>query len=410
MTSFRGISYGPRAPSSDPCGGDVIAPPCGRTSCKGRAARRTARQLDDAVRLFEKAPRRANARAARGGQVWLRRRDYVKAWNIRAAQKMTPTALPTGVSGKWPVGMRPAQRRCELKADRTRPQVPEAQLGSGTAHATQALRGRDHRAPPGSLGPKWRPRFLVRWVSSRWRVTRSATPASIFTQRGGGAEISDHNRASATSTSSAVSLAGDPSTRSGGPGFHRHRTSARPSARHCLRPALRRGDRADQWWGRRPGLQRRAIALGDIFYRAGQAKRLLRRGAPAPESTRSLPSDPRLVAARARFLPTRLKTSRRGLEKAMDLATRARTCTRCCSGVRVDRKTAGALEAIRTAAEQSDLLKLARCTRSWQPAQATRSTGRSSSAIALRHEAVCAAWRWRRCSTASRTTPRPSAR
>ncbi len=125
-------------------------------------------QLDDALRLFEKAAGEGSAEGRAGvGQVWLKRRQNAKALEaFQTAQKMDPI-FAWGYYGEGVVLLR--QGKCEAavpllqKATDLDRKFPEAQLALGEcltalkriypalAALSQGLK----------WGPRWRPRFLV---------------------------------------------------------------------------------------------------------------------------------------------------------------------------------------------------------------------------------------------------------
>lgn len=132
----------------------------------GRAALQ-AGQLDDALRLFEKAASQGSAEGRSGvGQVWLKRRQYDKAREaFETAQKMDPLLA-------WPwYGQGEVLRRegkCDAaiplyqKANELDRKFPEATLALGECltdlkRTTEAI----NALSQGTKWGKWRPRFLV---------------------------------------------------------------------------------------------------------------------------------------------------------------------------------------------------------------------------------------------------------
>ncbi len=135
---------------------------------KDAKAAMAAGQLDDALRLFEKAAGQGSAEGRSGvGQVWLKRRQYDKAREaFETAQKMDPLLA-------WPWHGQGEVLRREGKCDAAVPfyqkatdldrKFPEATLSLGecltemkrTAEAITVL------SQGTKWGSKWRPRFLV---------------------------------------------------------------------------------------------------------------------------------------------------------------------------------------------------------------------------------------------------------
>ncbi len=341
----------------------------------GRAAL-AAGKYDDAVRLFEKASSQGYAEGRAGvGQVWLRRRNYEKALEaFQLAQRMDGNLALS----HWGVGE--VARRNEdctgalphfqraVALDR---KFPDAQLALGDC-LTQLRRFEEAVAAlnPGlNWGSKWRPRFLV--ALGFVEMTRdSLRDAGIyFTQaREGAPDDPITNRA-----------LGDFYLRRGIGSLaipEYEKAVALDSVDIDLRFALGRALAFDtrydeaiqqyQWVAdRNPEYAGAQLALGDIFYRAGQAKAAYYAEArPHLEKyTQLMPNDPKGWSLLGRdYYYLRLKDEAVvALQKAQELGDKSKDMYTVMFRAMVDRKDwSNALAAIQKGEpNNSDLLKLA---------------------------------------------------
>jgi tetratricopeptide (TPR) repeat protein len=248
----------------------------------GKAAL-AAGQYDNAIRLFEKAAAQGYAEGRAGvGQVWLRRRNYDKALeNFQLATRMDGNLA----LAHW--GLGEVARRNEdwagalphfQKAVSLDKKFPEAQLGLGES-LTQLRRFNEAVAAlnPGlNWGARWRPRFLValgfvemtrdslRDAGIYFTQAREAAPDDPITNRAlgdfylarriGALAIPEYEKAVALDSTD-IDL------------------------RYALGRALAFDQRYDEaiqqyrWVAdRNPEYAGAQLALGDIYYRAGQAK------------------------------------------------------------------------------------------------------------------------------------------
>ncbi len=341
----------------------------------GRAAL-AAGNLADAARLFEKASEQGYAEGRAGvGQVWLRKRDYEKALEqFQLAQKMDPN-LAIGYWGAgevarrnedWAGAIPSLQRAVEL--DR---KFPDAQLALGDC-LTQ-LRRFDEAVSalnPGlNWGSKWKPRFLValgfvemtrdslRDAGIYFTQAREAAPDDPITNRALGDFYLKRGIGSLAIPEYEKAVALD---------------SLDIDLRFALGRALafdeRYEDAIDQYkWvaEKNPDYAGAQLALGDIFYRAGQAKPAYYADArPRLEKyTQLAPTDPKGWSLLGRdFYYLGLKDeAAAALQKATELGDKSKDMYTVQFRLRVERKEWDkALEAIRKGEpNNSDLLKLA---------------------------------------------------
>lgn len=341
----------------------------------GRAAL-VAGHYEDALRLFEKAASQGYAEGRAGvGQVWLRRRNYEKALeNFQLAARMDGNLA----LAHW--GMGEVARRNEdwagalphfQKAVSLDKKFPDAQLGLGDA-LTQLHRPDEAVAAlnPGlNWGARWRPRFLValgfvemsrdslRDAGIYFTQAREAAPDDPITNRAlgdfylarriGALAIPEYEKAVALDSSD-IDL------------------------RYALGRALAFDQRYDEaiqqykWVAdRNPEYSGAQLALGDIYYRAGQAKPAYYAEArPYLEKyTQLAPNDPKgwsLLGRDYYFL--RLKDeSFAALAKAEQLGDKSKDMYTVLFRVHVDRKDwPAALAAIQKGEpNNADFLKLA---------------------------------------------------
>src|SRR5262249_43300361 len=239
--------------------------------------------LDDAARLFEKAAGQGYAEGRAGvGQVWLKRRNYDKALEqFQMAQKMDGN-LALAYWGMGEVARRNEDCTTALpslqKAVELDHKYPDAQLALGDC-LTQLHRYDEAVTAlnPGlNWGPKWKPRFLValgfveltrdslRDAGIYFTQAREAAPDDPITNRAlgdfylkrgiGQLAIPEYEKA--------VEL-----------------DSTDVDLRFALGKALAFDQRYDEaiaqykWVAdKNPDYAGAQLALGDIFYRAGQAK------------------------------------------------------------------------------------------------------------------------------------------
>ncbi len=331
---------------------------------------------DEALALFEKASGQGYAEGRAGvGQVWLRRRNYEKALEaFEMAQRMDGN-LALSYWGIGEIARRsedygaalPSFKRA-VELDR---KFPEAQLAMGDV-LTQL--GRFDEAvvalnPGLNWGAKWRPRFLVqlgfvemardslRDAGIYFTQAREAAPEDPITNRAlgdfylkrgiGALAIPEYEKAVALDSTD-IDL------------------------RYALGRALafdqRYNEAIDQYkWvaERNPDFAGAQLALGDIYYRAGQAQPAyyLEARPRLEKYTQLMPNDPRgwsLLGRDLFFL--RLKDeAQTALQKAMDLGDKSKDMYTVLFRVKVDKKDwQGALEAIRKGEpNNTDLMKLA---------------------------------------------------
>ena len=341
----------------------------------GKAAL-AAGQYDNAIRLFEKAASQGYAEGRAGvGQVWLRRRNYDKAMeNFQLAARMDGNLA----LAHW--GLGEVARRNEdwagalphfQKAVSLDKKFPEAQLGLGES-LTQLRRFDEATAAlnPGlNWGTRWRPRFLValgfvemtrdslRDAGIYFTQAREAAPNDPITNRAlgdfylarriGALAIPEYEKAVALDSTD-IDL------------------------RYALGRALAFDQRYDEaiqqykWVAdRNPEYAGAQLALGDIYYRAGQAKPAYYAEArPFLEKyTQLAPNDPKgwsLLGRDYYFL--RLKDEAfAALAKAQQLGDKSKDMYTVLFRVHVDRKDwPAALAAIEKGEPNgADLLKLA---------------------------------------------------
>ena len=333
-------------------------------------------QLEDAQRLFEKAAGQGYAEGRAGvGQVWLRRRNYDKALEqFQMSQKMDPN-LAISYWGIGEVARRnedctgalPSFKRA-VELDR---KFPEAQLALGDC-LTQLKKYEEAVAAlnPGlNWGPKWRPRFLValgfvemtrdslRDAGIYFTQAREAAPDDPITNRALGDFYLKRGIGSLSIPEYEKAVALD---------------STDIDLRFALGRALAFDQRYDEaiaqykWVADQnpdyPGAQ---LALGDIFYRAGQAKAAYYAEArPHLEKyTKLAPNDPKgwsLLGRDYYFLHMKDEAAA-ALQKAMDLGDKSKDMYTVLFRVKVERKDwQGALEAIKNGEPtNADMLKLA---------------------------------------------------
>ncbi len=331
---------------------------------------------DDAIRLFEKAASQGYAEGRAGvGQVWLRRRNYEKALEaFQLAQRMDGNlALAHWGEGEvarrnedWEGALPHFQKAVSL--DR---KFPDAQLGMGEA-LTQLRRFEEAVAAlnPGlNWGAKWRPRFLValgfvemtrdslRDAGIYFTQAREAAPDDPITNRALGDFYLRRGIGSLAIPEYEKSVALD---------------SSDVDLRFALGRALAFDQRYDeailqyQWVAdRNPDYAGAQLALGDIYYRAGQAKAAYYAEArPHLEKyTQLAPNDPKGWSLLGRdYYHLRLKDEAfAALTKAQELGDKSKEMYTVMFRAQVDRKDwPGALAAIqRGEPNNSDLLKLA---------------------------------------------------
>ncbi|TMQ68595.1 MAG: tetratricopeptide repeat protein, partial [Candidatus Eisenbacteria bacterium] len=133
----------------------------------GRAALQGGR-YEDAIKAFERAAQQGDASGRAGvGLVWLRRRQYDKAWEaFQLAQKMDPN-LAMAYYGQGEV-LRRQEKYGEAipllqKANDLDRKFPEAKLALGDClvRTHQFDKGVATLSDGLKWGSKWRPRFLV---------------------------------------------------------------------------------------------------------------------------------------------------------------------------------------------------------------------------------------------------------
>ena len=331
---------------------------------------------DEALQLFEKAAGQGYAAGRAGvGQVWLRRRNYEKAQEaFEMAQKMDAN-LAMSYWGLGEVSRRNEDYAAALpnfkRATELDRKFPEAQLALGDV-LTQLKKFDDAVAAlnPGlNWGPKWKPRFLVqlgfvemgrdslRDAGIYFTQAREAAPEDPITNRAlgdfylkrgiGALAIPEYEKA--------VGL-----------------DSTDIDLRFALGRALAYDQRYDEaieqykWVAdKNPDFAGAQLALGDIYYRAGQAKPAYYLEArPFLEKyTQLAPNDPKgwSLLGRDLFFLRDKDAAQVALQKAMDLGDKSKDMYTVLFRVKVEKKDwQGALDAIRNGEpNNTDLLKLA---------------------------------------------------
>lgn len=341
----------------------------------GRSAL-NAGKLDDAIRLFEKASSQGYAEGRAGvGQVWLRRRNYEKALEqFELAQRMDAN-LAIAAWGIGEVARRnedcagalPSLQRA-VSLDR---KFPDAQLALGDC-LTQLGRYDEAVAAlnPGlNWGSRWRPRFLValgfvemtrdslRDAGIYFTQAREAAPDDPITNRALGDFYLKRGIGSLAIPEYEKAVALD---------------STDIDLRFALGRALAFDQRYDEaiaqykWVAEQnPDYAGAQLALGDIFYRAGQAKAAYYAEArPHLEKyTQLMPNDRKGWSLLGRdYYYLKLKDeAATALQKGMDLGDKSKDMYTVLFRVMVDRKDwPKALEAVKSAEpNNADLLKLA---------------------------------------------------
>lgn len=336
----------------------------------------TAGQLDDALKLFERAAAQGYAEGRAGvGQVWLRRRNYEKALEQFELTQRMDANLAIGHWGVGEVARRnedyagalPKFKRA-VELDR---KFPEAQLALGDCF-TQLNRFDEAVGAlnPGlNWGPKWRPRFLValgnvemardslRDAGIYFTQAREAAPddpitnkalGDFYLRRGIGAlAVPEYEKAVALDTTD-VDL------------------------RFALGRALAYDQRYDEAIAqyryvadRNPDFAGAQLALGDIYYRAGQAKPAYYGEArPFLEKYTTLaPADVKgwSLLGRDLYFLGQKDDAATALQKAVDLGDKSKDMYSVLFRLSVDRKEwQKALDASAKAEPtSSDLVKLA---------------------------------------------------
>ncbi len=342
---------------------------------EGRTALNAGR-LDDALGLFEKAAEQGYAEGRAGmGQVWLRKRNYPKALEqFQMAQKMDPN-LALSYYGIGEVARRnedytgalPSLKRA-VELDH---KFPDAQLALGDC-LTQLQRYDEAVAAlnPGlNWGSKWRPRFLV--ALGFVEMTRDSL-------RDAGIYFTQANQAAPDDPVTSRALGDFYLKRGIGslaiPAYEKAVSldSTDIDLRFALGRALANDQRYEEaieqyrWVAEQnPDYAGAQLALGDIFYRAGQAQAsYYAQARPHLEKyTQLAPDDPKGWSLLGRDLYyLKLKDDAAvALQKAMDLGDKSKEMYTVLFRVKVDRRDwPGALEAIKHGEpNNSDLLKLA---------------------------------------------------
>ena len=341
----------------------------------GRTALAAGR-YDEALQLFEKASAQGYAEGRAGvGLVWLRRRNYEKALEaFEIAQKMD-----ANLSLSW-WGVGEIARRNEdfatalpnfkraVELDR---KYPDAQLALGDC-LTQLKRFDEAVTAlnPGlNWGPKWKPRFLVqlgfvemardslRDAGIYFTQAREAAPEDPITNRAlgdfylkrgiGALAIPEYEKAVALDSTD---------------------IDLRFALGRALAFDQRYSDAIAQYrWvaDKNPEFAGAQLALGDIYYRAGQAQPAYYTEArPLLEKyTQLMPNDPKgwSLLGRDLFHLRDKDAAQVALQKAMDLGDKSKDMYTILFRVKVEKKDwQGALDAIKNGEPNStDLMKLA---------------------------------------------------
>ncbi|MCE9626725.1 MAG: tetratricopeptide repeat protein [Candidatus Eisenbacteria bacterium] len=333
-------------------------------------------QLDDALKLFERAAAQGYAEGRAGvGQVWLRRRNYEKALEqFEMTQKMDAN-LAIGYWGVGEVARRnedyaaalPSfQRAVEL--DR---KFPDAQLGLGDA-LTQLKKYDEAVAAlnPGlNWGTKWRPRFLVALGNVEMARDSLRDAGIYFTQA----------REAAPDDPITNKALGDFYLRRGIGALavpEYEKAVALDSTDIDLRFALGRALAFDQRYDeailqykavadQNPEYAGAQLALGDIYYRAGQAKPAYYTEAKPylDKYTALVPTDVKgwSLLGRTQYFLGQKDDAAVSLQKALEMGDKSKDMYAVLFRLSVDRKEwQKALDAAAKAEPTSqDLVKLA---------------------------------------------------
>jgi tetratricopeptide (TPR) repeat protein len=332
-------------------------------------------QLEQATQLFEKAAAQGYAEGRGGvGQVWLRRRDYDKALEqFQLAERMDPTlALAHWGQGEcarrnedYAAALPHFQRAVELDH-----KYPDAQLALGDC-LTQ-LRKFDEAVAalnPGLNWGKWKPRFLVqlgfvemardslRDAGIYFTQAREAAPDDPITNRALGDFYLRRGIGSLAIPEYEKAVALD---------------STDIDLRFALGRALafdqRYPDAIEQYkWvaEKNPDYSGAQLALGDIFYRAGQADpRYYAEARPRLEKYTTLaPNDVKgwSLLGRDLYYLREKDAALAAMKKAEQMGDKSKDMYTVMFRALVDQKDwAGALAAIQKGEpNQADLLKLA---------------------------------------------------
>jgi tetratricopeptide (TPR) repeat protein len=332
-------------------------------------------QLEQSVQLFEKAAAQGYAEGRAGvGQVWLRRRNYEKALEqFQLAQRMDPNlALAHWGAGECArrnedcaTALPEFQRAVELDH-----KYPDAQLALGDC-LTQSRRFDQAVAAlnPGLNWGKWRPRFLValgmvemardslRDAGIYFTQAREAAPDDPITNRALGDFYLKRGIGSLAIPEYEKAVALD---------------STDIDLRFALGRALafdqRYGDAIEQYrWvaEKNPDYSGAQLALGDIYYRAGQAEpRYYAEARPHLEKyTQLAPNDARgwSLLGRDLYYLREKDAALAAMRKAEQLGDKSKDMYTIMFRALVDQKDwAGALAAIKKGEPNgADLLKLA---------------------------------------------------
>jgi tetratricopeptide (TPR) repeat protein len=335
----------------------------------------TAGQLDQSVQLFEKAAAQGYAEGRAGvGQVWLRRRNYDKALEqFQLAQRMDPNlALAHWGAGECArrnddcaTALPEFQRAVELDH-----KYPDAQLALGDC-LTQLNKFNDAVAAlqPGLNWGKWKPRFLValgnvemardslRDAGIYFTQAREADPddpitnkalGDFYLKRGiGSLAIPEYEKAVALDSTD---------------------IDLRFALGRALAFDTRYSDAIEQYkWvaDKNPDYSGAQLALGDIYYRAGQADpRYYAEARPRLEKyTQLAPNDARgwSLLGRTLYYLREKDAAVAAMQKAQALGDKSKDMYTVLFRALVDQKDwAGAQAAIQKGEPNTaDLLKLA---------------------------------------------------
>jgi superkiller protein 3 len=353
-----------------------LAPALGRADdLKDARSALAAGQLEQASQLFEKAAAQGYPEGRAGvGQVWLRRRDYDKALEqFQLAERMDPNlALAHWGQGEcsrrnedYAAALPKFQRAVELDH-----KYPDAQLALGDV-LTQLGKFDEAVAAlnPGLNWGKWKPRFLVQLGFVEMARDSLRDAGIYFTQaREAAPDDPITNRA-----------LGDFYLKRGIPSLaipEYEKAVALDSTDIDLRFALGRAlafdqrypDAIDQYkWvaERNPDYSGAQLALGDIYYRAGQAEaRYYAEARPRLEKYTSLaPNDPKgwSLLGRDLYYLREKEAALAAMKKAEQMGDKSKDMYTVMFRALVDQKDwNGALAAIQKGEPNtSDLMKLA---------------------------------------------------
>ncbi len=330
----------------------VTAVPVRADDLKDARVALSAGQLDDALRLFERAAGEGYAEGRAGmGQVWLKKRNYEKAHEMFEMAQRMDANLASSYWGLGEIALRNEQFEEALpnlkRATELDRKYPDAQISLGACLVSlnrydEAIAALE----PGLNWGKWRPRFLVA-LGNVEMARDSLRDASIYFTQAREAAPDD------PATSRAL---GDFYLRRGIGSLaipEYEKAVALDNNDIDLRFALGRALAYDQRYDdaieqykfvadQNPDYAGAQLALGDIFYRAGQAKPAYYAEArPYLEKyTTLVPTDPKGWSLLGRdYYYLRMKDeAAAAMQKAVDLGDKSKELYSVMFKVMVERK------------------------------------------------------------------------